>query len=140
LVRCYAVLKLALPNGCGKIPTLKTFDVIGEKYFAHTCVRSIANNDYTNNLPNRMKIPRHNPIVVIREYVIMSNHVHGIVQIVDAMDGCDDWDCRGENFFAPTYAPTIVPTYAPSDEQMVIRGTSRTIGSILRGFKIGVTK
>jgi hypothetical protein len=87
-----------------------------------------------------LEIPRHYPNVVLHEYVIMPNHVHGIVQIVDAVDGCDDWDCRGEKFFAPTYAPTISPTYAPIHERMVIRGTSRTIGSILRGFKIGVTK
>jgi REP element-mobilizing transposase RayT len=87
-----------------------------------------------------LEIPRHYPNVVLHEYVIMPNHVHGIVQIVDAMDGCDDWDCRGEKFFAPTYAPTITPKNAPTDGQMVIRGTSRTIGSMLRGFKIGVTK
>ncbi len=70
----------------------------------------------------------------------MPNHVHGIVQIVDA--------CWGEKYFAPiiapiiapTIAPTITPIIAPADAKMVIRGTSRTIGSILRGFKIGVTK
>ena len=84
-----------------------------------------------------LEIPRHYPNVVLHEYVIMPNHVHGIVQIVD--DG-GYGECRGEKYFAPTYAPTIAPTYAPTNEQMVIRGTSRTIGSMLRGFKIGVTK
>ncbi|TCN65405.1 transposase [Acetobacteroides hydrogenigenes] len=80
-----------------------------------------------------LDIPNHYPNVVLHEYVIMPNHVHGIVQIVD--DGgygeCRGV-CKGEIFFAPAVDPT--------DEQMVIRGTSRTIGSMLRGFKIGVTK
>ncbi len=80
-----------------------------------------------------MDIPNHYPNVVLHEYIIMPNHVHGILQIGD---GCDGWNCRGEKFFAPTNAPTNAPTH----EQMVIRGTSRTIGSMLRGFKIGVTK
>ena len=56
---------------------------MGEKFFAHTCVLSIANNDYPNNRSNRMKIARHYAIVDIHEYVMMPNHVHGIVQIVD---------------------------------------------------------
>jgi len=84
-----------------------------------------------------LDIPNHYPNVVLHEYVIMPNHVHGIVQIVDdggygECRGVCKGECKGEIFFAPTVDPT--------DEQMVIRGTSRTIGSVLRGFKIGVTK
>ena len=84
-----------------------------------------------------LDIPNHYPNVVLHEYVIMPNHVHGIVQIVDdggygECRGVCKGECKGEIFFAPTVDPT--------DEQMVIRGTSRTIGSMLRGFKIGVTK
>jgi len=56
---------------------------------------------------------------------IMPNHVHGIIVI----------RCRGEKSFAPTYAPTTTtPTTA------IAQSPSRTIGSIIRGFKIGVTK
>jgi len=51
--------------------------------------------------------------------------VHGIIVI----------RCRGEKSFAPTYAPTTTtPTTA------IAQSPSRTIGSIIRGFKIGVTK
>lgn len=50
------------------------------------------------------EIPNHYPNVVLHEFMIMPNHVHGIVQIVS------------------TVAPTC------------------TIGAIVRGFKIGVTK
>jgi hypothetical protein len=87
----------------------------GEKYFAPTCVPTIANNDYPNNRPNHIKIPRHYPNVVLREYVIMTNHVYGIVQIVD---GGGYGECMGEKYFAhtcvPTYFPTIIPTISIS--------------------------
>jgi hypothetical protein len=52
----------------------------------------------------------------------MPDHVHGIV----AMSG----EGRGERSFAPAAAS---PGSRP-------HGTSRTLGSIVRGFKIGVTK
>ena len=57
-----------------------------------------------------MDIPNHYSNVVLHEYVIMPNHVHCIVQIVD---GCDGWDCRGETYFAhkmviPHHYPNVV--------------------------------
>ena len=77
---------------------------MGEKYFAPTYVLSIGNNNYPNNRPNRMNIPRHYPDVVLHEYVIMPNYVHGIVQIVD-VGGYGVR--RGEKYFAPTCVPKI---------------------------------
>ncbi|GIW45210.1 MAG: hypothetical protein KatS3mg077_2492 [Candidatus Binatia bacterium] len=83
----------------------------------------------------------------------MPNHVHGILVIAHYVG-------RGEKFFAPTiptFAPTI-PTFAPTIPIFALyhhrfrpldpppphdhhpRGTSKTIGSVIRGFKIGVTK
>ena len=52
----------------------------------------------------------------------MPNQVHGIIVIQG----------RGERFFAPTYAPT---TTAPATNATA-QSPSRTIGSIVRGFKI----
>jgi len=70
-------------------------------------------------------VPDHFPDVVLDAVVVMPNHVHGIIVIQG----------RGEKFFAPTYAPiTTTPTTA------IAPSPSRTIGSIVRGFKIGVTK
>ena len=67
------------------------------------------------------EIPRHFPLVELDAFVVMPNHVHGIIVIQG----------RGERFFAPTStAPTTTIAQSPS----------RTIGSIVRGFKIGVTK
>jgi REP element-mobilizing transposase RayT len=70
-----------------------------------------------------LDIPQHFPNVELHEYVVMPNHIHGIVELTETVV-VDE--CKGEKFFAPT-------TQRP-------RGTSRTIGSIIRGFKIGVTK
>ncbi len=82
-----------------------------------------------------LEIPQHFKNVVLHEYVIMPNHIHGIIELVGANNHSPENDNRqnshenikkwgniaGEKCFAPA-------------------GTSRTIGSIVRGFKIGVTK
>jgi putative transposase len=58
-------------------------------------------------------IPEHFPNSVLDEFVVMPNHVHGIIILnVGAKD--------------------ILP--------LQHHGTSGTIGSIIRGFKIGITK
>ena len=81
-----------------------------------------------------LEIPQHFKNVVLHEYVIMPNHIHGIIELVGENNHSPENDSRkntaeiktevniaGEKCFAPT-------------------GTSHTIGSIVRGFKIGVTK
>lgn len=60
-------------------------------------------------------IPEHFPNVVLHEYIVMPNHVHGIIQLVGAKN-------NGTKNISPPRSP------------------SKTIGSIVRGFKIGVTK
>jgi putative transposase len=63
-------------------------------------------------------IPKHYPDVVLHEFVIMPNHVHGILQLKSGNDfTCDE--------------------YARHEFQKVI---PRSVGSIVRGYKIGVTK
>ncbi|MGM0540497.1 MAG: transposase [Thermodesulfobacteriota bacterium] len=67
------------------------------------------------------KIPSHNPHVTLDAFVIMPNHLHGVLYIDTQSE---------ENIGANDYSfYTSRPT-----------GTSKTLGSILRGFKIGVTK
>ncbi len=63
-------------------------------------------------------IPAHFPHVKLDEFVIMPNHVHGILSIVESV---------GAKNFSPL----------PQHQRP---GTSKTIGSIIRGFKTGVTK
>ncbi|GAB4324730.1 MAG: transposase [Candidatus Zixiibacteriota bacterium] len=66
-------------------------------------------------------IPVHFPHVELDAWVIMPNHVHGILVIVDPV---------GANNYSPLR----------TDATSRPRGTSKTIGSVIRGFKIGVTK
>jgi len=68
-------------------------------------------------------IPCHFPHAGLDEFVIMPNHVHGIIVLTDR--DRDDHDVGAKNF-SPLRQPP--------------NGTSKTIGSIVRGFKIGVTK
>jgi putative transposase len=67
-----------------------------------------------------LDIPIHFPHTQLDEYIIMPNHIHGIICIENAV---------GAKNFSP------LPIRQPRP-----RGTSKTIGSIVRGFKIGVTK
>ena len=94
------------------------------------------------------KIPDHFPQIVLHEYVIMPNHVHGIIEmqnntdtnivdesIVGAAVGanttgmCADTTDVGANNYSPLQTTQFRP-----------HGTSRTVGSVVRGFKIGVTR
>jgi len=65
-------------------------------------------------------IPSHFPHVELDEFVVMPNHVHGILCVVDA--------------------PVGAKNFLPLQSGQRPRGTTKTIGSIIRGFKIGVTK
>jgi len=105
-------------------------------YFVTVCTREreclfghVVNHEMRSNDAGEVArrcwedIPDHFPLVELDAFVIMPNHVHGIILITES--------CTGEKSFAPTFAPTT--TTAP-------QSPSRTIGSIVRGFKIGVTK
>ena len=73
-------------------------------------------------------IPAHFPYVELDEFVVMPNHVHGILLITEPV---------GAKNLSP---PTPPPTPPLPSQQRQRPGTSKTIGSIIRGFKIGVTK
>lgn len=112
-------------------------------------------------------IPRHFPHAALDEYVVMPNHVHGIIRIIDHVGWVslptvhavgvpivpelvvpDDQHARGNmgpymwdvgaNNYLPLRNPNRTVSY-PRDTKWNPRGTSRTIGSMVRGFKIGVT-
>ncbi|HBG18275.1 MAG TPA: hypothetical protein DDY32_03095 [Desulfobulbaceae bacterium] len=70
------------------------------------------------------EIPKHFPQVQLDEFVIMPNHVHGILFIGDTLIE------RAKNF-SPLPDPKFFRRPA---------GTSKTLGSVVRGFKIGVTR
>jgi len=74
-------------------------------------------------------IPVHFSDAVLNEFIVMPNHVHGIV-VLNATNLLPNVGAN-HSVRANDYSP--LPRNHP-------KGTSRTIGSIIRGFKIGVTK
>lgn len=107
------------------------------------------------------EIPEHFPNVVLHEYVIMPNHVHGIIEIVGAKDfsphdivndnsphQMKNHDFLFNNILPNTANDDSPPmdinsefgTRAKDFSPLRPNGTSKTVGSIIRGFKIGVTK
>ena len=74
------------------------------------------------------QIPIHFPNVEIDAFVIMPNHVHGILWINDHPTDVS----VGANNHLPLQ-PTRSHLFPAG------HGTSKTVGSIIRGFKIGIT-
>ena len=86
--------------------------------FGHITKSHMELNELGSNVNDCwLEIPSHFPFVTLKEYVIMPNHVHGIIVINNQNDILNKLPKSGE-----------------------IHGTSNTIGSIIRGFKIGVSK
>lgn len=67
------------------------------------------------------EIPEHFPLVALDKFVVMPNHVHGIL-------------------FLSENATERAKNFSPLQTDHQPHGTSKTIGSVIRGFKIGVTK
>ncbi len=102
-------------------------------YFVTLCVRNreclfgtvIDNKMVLNEAGQWVKkcwadIPVHFPFVRTDEFIIMPNHIHGILLLCDIHVGAKNLSPL-QNFTRKS-------------------GTSKTIGSVIRGFKIGVTK
>jgi REP element-mobilizing transposase RayT len=82
-----------------------------------------------------LDIPKHFSNVILHEFIIMPNHIHGIIELV------------GANQHSPNDKNKITTdNMANIDSQNManidspLRSPSKTIGSVIRGFKIGVTK
>jgi putative transposase len=73
-----------------------------------------------------LQIPEHFPNVILHEHIIMPNHVHGIIELADKSVGVENVGV--ENF---------QPLQIRNEFQKII---PCSIGSIIRGYKIGVTK
>ena len=110
-----------------------------------------------------LKIPEHFPDAVLHEYVVMPNHVHGIIELAGmaaaGYENKEGQNVGGQNVgnqnvgvqnFNPRHFDPLLPTQPPPSQpslppqpppqnqfQHII---PRSIGSIVRGYKIGVTK
>ena len=76
------------------------------------------------------QIPTHFPRVILDEHTIMPNHVHGIIMI-EGNVGVQNLEPLQKSLREPTHEP-------PENKFQHIIPNS--MGSIVRGFKIGVTK
>ncbi|RYG06922.1 MAG: hypothetical protein EOO07_28355 [Chitinophagaceae bacterium] len=79
-----------------------------------------------------LSIPEHFTNVVLHEFVVMPNHVHGIIEI--------NAPAVGANHHLPSQNVNPLNIIRANNDLPPRHGTSRTIGSMVRGFKIGVTK
>ncbi|MFH1004488.1 MAG: hypothetical protein V1781_03190 [Bacteroidota bacterium] len=75
-----------------------------------------------------LDIPKHFPNTVLHEHIVMPNHVHGIIELTDVPN------VGIENFQSLQQQRNESPH---NEFQKII---PRSIGSIVKGFKIGVTK
>ena len=85
-----------------------------------------------------LEIPKHFPNAVLHEYIVMPNHVHGIVEL------------QTNILMRPVGVENFQPLQSlpPNHDQQNIefkrnefqKMIPRSIGSIVKGFKIGVTK
>ncbi len=133
-----------------------------EHYFGEIKNKQMMLNDLWQHARNcRIDIPNHFPFVQIGEFICMPDHIHGILTIntnnqTNCRDGLSSVRETYAEFVRETYAEFVRETYAkyvhenhPNDDIIFDRtknisslqgAVSWSLGSIIRGFKIGVTK
>jgi REP element-mobilizing transposase RayT len=114
-------------------------------------------NEYGKMIEECWKnIPVHYPIAVLHHHIVMPNHFHGIIEIVDKSIQPNPNDIPvGVEYFRPNPndTPVGVEYFRPNPNDQSIANknpdprssqrpncTSGTLGAIIRGFKIGTTK
>ncbi|MBN2703213.1 MAG: hypothetical protein JXR23_03290 [Pontiellaceae bacterium] len=103
----------------------------GGVYFVTLCAHREADNVFADAAAKKVAeacwraIPEHFPQAEAGAFVAMPDHVHGIIRMAGGV---------GAKKFSPLHSPEN----APADARPC--GTSRTLGSVIRGFKIGVVK
>lgn len=99
-------------------------------------------------------LPRHFPLIELDAFVVMPNHVHGIILITDNPGNCNlnrnynrTLDCRGEAFVPgcnntpPEFLYTNASPFPGCNNTSPPRGTeSGSIGAILQNFKSVATR
>ena len=101
-------------------------------------------------------IPNHFPNAVLHEYIIMPNHIHGIIEFVGANQYSPNNNSPNNGSPNQTFSDNgndVENNDKAKDLEFVNRtknfsplpnatwrSPSKTIGSVIRGFKIGVTK
>ena len=83
-------------------------------------------------------IPKHFSHIALDEFIVMPNHVHGIIAITRSVGAYNHTPQRLDRPIqrrANIYSPLPDGNTCPP-----LRSPSKTVGSIVRGFKIGVSE
>jgi REP element-mobilizing transposase RayT len=117
-------------------------------YFVTLCTRNreclfgdIANENMLLNDAGRnvkkcwQDIPGHFPNVTLDEFIIMPNHVHGIIFIAHFVGA---YKHTPQKLDQPIQRRANI--YSPLPDTPPLRSPSKTVGSVVRGFKIGVSE
>ncbi|KXK39302.1 MAG: hypothetical protein UZ09_BCD002000975 [Bacteroidetes bacterium OLB9] len=91
-----------------------------------------------------IEIVEHFPFVKLDAFIVMPNHVHGII-IIDKIDDerNDGQNVETQYFASPHMVSQMTPHMTPTElnkPQNQFGPQSKNLASIIRGFKIGVTK
>lgn len=101
------------------------------------------------------EIPEHFPFVVLDAFVVMPNHIHGIITIAKTDTECDNVgngnmvagcdNVETQNFASLSSPPSPSFSSSPplgtqSQPKNKFGAQSKNLASIVRGYKIGVTK
>src|ERR1700722_13511603 len=91
-----------------------------------------------------LKIPEHFPGAILHEHVIMPNHLHGIIELAGTVAARDEnvriKNGAGQNVGVQNFEPLPPHPPQPPPQNQFQHIIPRSIGSIIRGYKIGVTK
>ncbi|WP_430404115.1 transposase [Fluviicola sp.] len=82
-----------------------------------------------------LEIPDHYPHAALHDFVIMPDHIHGVIEIIYNPNLIDHSVAVGANNYSPRRL-----RLDRMDQQSLFKSPSKTIGSVIRGFKTGVTK
>jgi REP element-mobilizing transposase RayT len=83
------------------------------------------------------EIPDHFPFVILDAFVVMPNHVHGIIIINKTGDGCDG---GGDGGVATQNFASLRQNRQQSHPKNKFGPQSQNLASIVRGYKTGVKK
>jgi len=84
-----------------------------------------------------LDIPDHFKNVILHDFIIMPNHVHGIIEFTEKKD----LDSTAKAIqHLPKNVSSDGANASEKDFSHIFRSPSKTIGSVIRGYKIGVTK
>lgn len=85
-----------------------------------------------------LQIPEHFPDVFLHEHIVMPNHIHGIIELTKSPVGVENFQpLQSLNDSAKIAG---VQNFEPRRRNEYQKIIPHSIGSIVRGFKIGVTK